>query len=148
MNLFPQFLSQNNLRRIWQMIEVRHLLRCPGCLLARLSQTFAKCMIKKRSDFRTIKRMEPAISAFIFQPPYPLYHFILVIDSLCRSLHIAIYYNPIYLGKCAYPFTGKSLCHNKAKAQWSLFTYTNIYVHCWTCIQFECTWTNSTHKTP
>ena len=91
------------------MIEVRHLLRCPGCLLARLSQTFAKCMIKKRSDFRTIKRMEPAISAFIFQPPYPLYHFILVIDSLCRSLHIAIYYNPIYLGKCAYPFTGKSL---------------------------------------
>ena len=91
------------------MIEVRHLLRCSGCLLARLSQTFAKCMIKKRSYFRTIKRMEPAISAFIFQPPYPLYHFILVVDSLCRSLHIAIYYNPIYLGKCAYPFTGKSL---------------------------------------
>jgi len=43
------------------------------------------------------------------QPPYPLYHFILDIDSLCRSLLIAIWYSPINHSKRAYPFTGKSL---------------------------------------
>ena len=35
-NLFPQFLSQNYLRQIRQMVEVHRLLRCSGCLLARL----------------------------------------------------------------------------------------------------------------
>ena len=48
------------------MVEVRRLLRCPGCMLARLSRAFAKCRFKRIFFFRTTKRIDAAISAFIF----------------------------------------------------------------------------------
>ena len=83
-------------RTIWdkyeKMVEVRRLLRCPRYLLARYTRGFAKCMIQKKN--RNAERIEPAISAFIVQPPYPLYHLILVVYFLCRSPLIAILYTP------------------------------------------------------
>ena len=42
------FLSQNHLRQIRQIVEVRGLLRCPGCLTARLYRAFAKCRINRK----------------------------------------------------------------------------------------------------
>ena len=51
-NLFHQFLSKNHLRQIWHMVEVRRLLRCPGCLLG-----FAKCMIKRNNKIGDFLRL-------------------------------------------------------------------------------------------
>ena len=100
-----QFLSQNHLRQIWQMVEVLRLVRCPRCLLAIYTRGFATCMINRIKRFYDYQKDRTSD----IQPPYPLYHFILVVDCLCRSLLIAFWYSPINHSKRAYPFTGKSL---------------------------------------
>ena len=60
------FLSQNYLRQLWQIVEVRRLLRCPGYLLARLSRAFAKCRIKRKNVILGLPKVSnQRVSAFI-----------------------------------------------------------------------------------
>ena len=75
------------------MVEFRRLLRCPGCLSARLYRTFAKCMINRKQVLLGLpkgsnQRYPPSFP----KPPYSLNHLILVVDFLCRSILIASYY--------------------------------------------------------
>ena len=80
------FLSQNHLRQIWQMVEVRRLLRCPGCQLTRLFRTFAKCMIKRQKVVLGL----PAITH---------HHFPTIVSTV-----------PLYLG-CRLSMSKSSHCH-------------------------------------